>query len=172
MNLEISKRKIVHHKQGHFNNTDNCILIRKQRPEGSGMIYLKCWKKKLYLRKLCRSEVIKRHSQKCMKPRAHFGHFPYRATWSLRSIDRESTHTVSSKPKCGPYTVSTPHTCQWYLFAVFLPPHNTTEQMSLYKWPPSPPCVRAEIRHWRDFQTEEAKINKEGTALEVTGATD
>ena len=31
-----------------------------------------------------------------------------------------------------------------------------------------PPCVRAEIRHWRDHQTEEAKT--EGTALEVTGA--
>ena len=33
-----------------------------------------------------------------------------------------------------------------------------------------PPCVRAEIRHWRDQQTEEAKT--EGTALEVTGAID
>ena len=30
------------------------------------------------------------------------------------------------------------------------------------------PCVRAEIRHQRDLQTEEAKINKEeGTALEA-----
>ena len=32
------------------------------------------------------------------------------------------------------------------------------------------PCVRAEIRHWRDQQTEDAKT--EGTALEVTGAID
>ena len=31
-------------------------------------------------------------------------------------------------------------------------------------------CVRAEIRHWRDQQTEEAKT--EGTALEATGAID
>ena len=38
--------------------------------------------------------------------------------------------------QCGPYTVSTPHTRQWYLFAVFLPPHSTIEQMSLNKWPP------------------------------------
>ena len=59
--------------------------------------------------------------------------------------------------QCGWDTVSTPHTCQWCLFAVFLPPHNTTEQVSLNKRPPSPPCVRVEIRHWRRQQTEEAK---------------
>jgi len=64
--------------------------------------------------------------------------------------------------QCGPLTVSTPHTRQWYLFAVFLPPNNTTEQVSLNQWPPSPPCVRAESRHWRDLQTEEDRINKEG----------
>ena len=57
-------------------------------------------------------------------------------------------------------TVSTPHTSQWYLFAVFLPPHSTNEQVSLNKWPPSPTCVRAEIRHWRNQQTEEDKINR------------
>ena len=45
--------------------------------------------------------------------------------------------------------------------------------MRLNKWPPLPSCVRAEIRHGRDLQTEEVKINKEGgTALEVTDATD
>ena len=49
---------------------------------------------------------------------------------------------------------------QGYLFAVFLPPHNTAEQMSLNKWPPLPPYVRVEIRHWRDLQTEEVKIKK------------
>ena len=69
--------------------------------------------------------------------------------------------------QCGWDTVSTR---QCYLFAVFLPPHSTTEQVSLKKWQPSPPCVRAEIRHWGDQQTEEVKINR-GTALEVTGAT-
>ena len=52
------------------------------------------------------------------------------------------------------------HTCQWYLFAVFLPPHSTPEQVSLNKWPPLPPCVRVDIRHWRDLQTEVAKINR------------
>ena len=30
-----------------------------------------------------------------MKPRASFGEFPYRATWSLSSVDWESTHTMS-----------------------------------------------------------------------------
>ena len=82
------------------------------------------------------------------------------------------THREQGQPQHGPDAASTPHTRQWYLFAVFLPPHGTTEQVSLNKWPPLPPCVRVEITHWRDFQTEEAKINKEGTALEVTGATD
>ena len=83
------------------------------------------------------------------------------------------THHEWGQAQCGPDTVSTPDTRQWYLFAVSLSPHSTSEQASLNKWPPSPPCVRAEIRHWRDLQIEEAKINKEeGTTLEVTGATD
>ena len=50
--------------------------------------------------------------------------------------------------QCGPYTVSTPHTC--HLFTVSLPSHNTTEQVSPNKWPPLPPCVRVEIRYWSD----------------------
>ena len=32
---------------------------------------------------------------KCTKPRAYFGQFPCRATWSLSSVDQESTHAVS-----------------------------------------------------------------------------
>ena len=59
--------------------------------------------------------------------------------------------------QCGRDTVNTPHTHQCYLFAEFLSPHSTTEQVSLKKWPPPPPCVRAEIRNWRDQQTEEAE---------------
>ena len=58
------------------------------------------------------------------------------------------------------------------LFAAALPPHGTTEQVSLSKWPPSPPCARQEIRHGRCLQTGEATINKETTALEVTAAMD
>ena len=115
-----------------------------------------------------------RRSGKCMQPRACFRQFPGRATWSLSSVDWKGTHAVSGRQtQCGPDTVSTPHTHQWYLFPVFLPPRSTIEQVSLNKWPPLPPRVRVEVRYWRDLQTEEAKVNKEeGTALEVTGATD
>ena len=42
--------------------------------------------------------------------------------------------------QCGRDTASTPHAHQWYVFAVFLPPHNRTEQVSLNKWPPLPMC--------------------------------
>ena len=110
----------------------------------------------------------------CMKCRAHLGQCPCRVPWSLTSVDLGSTHCIGLwQTQCGPSTVNTTHTCQWYLFAVFLPPHNTTKQVSLNKSPSSPPSVRAETRNRRDLQTEEAKINKEGgTALEVTGATD
>ena len=71
---------------------------------------------------------------KCMKPRPHFGQFPCKATWSLSSVDLESTcHRELGQTQCGPYTVRTPHTHQRYLFAVFLPHHSTTEQVSLNK---------------------------------------
>ena len=43
---------------------------------------------------------------KCTKPRACFGKFPCRATWSLSSVDRESTGAVS----CGKCSVV--HTLQ------------------------------------------------------------
>ena len=111
---------------------------------------------------------------KCTKWRAGFGQYPCRATWSLSSVDWESTCSCElGQTWFGPYTKVTPHTCLWYLFALFLPRHNTSEQVRLNKWPPSPPCVRVELRHWRDLQTEEAKINKEeGTTLKVIGATD
>ena len=51
--------------------------------------------------------------------------------------------------QCGGGTVSTP---QSYLFAVSLPPHSTTEQVSLKKKKKKgvqhrPLCIRAEIRH-------------------------
>ena len=70
---------------------------------------------------------------KCMKCRAGFGQYPCRATWSLSSVDPEGTRCRElGQTQWGPYTVSILHTRQWYLFAVcFLPPHNTTEQVSL-----------------------------------------
>ena len=59
---------------------------------------------------------------------------------------RQGKHTCREwgQTQCGQDTVST---CQWYLFVVFLPPCSMTEQVSLKKRPPPPPCVRAEIRH-------------------------
>ena len=92
-------------------------------------------------------ELLK--SGKCTKCRAHFGQCPCRAPWSQRSGDPRGTcHFDLGQTQCGLYTVSTPHTC--HLFTVSLPSHNTTEQVSPNKWPHLPPCVRAEIRHWRD----------------------
>ena len=78
---------------------------------------------------------------KCTKFRASFGQYLCRATWSLSSVDQESTYSCElGQTQCGPYTKVTPHTYQWYLFMVFLPPHNTSEQVSLNKSSPSPPC--------------------------------
>ena len=70
---------------------------------------------------------------------------------------RKHTHRERGQTQCGWDTESTR---QCYLFAVFLPPHGTTEQLSLKKCSPLPPCVRAEIRHRRDQQAEEAKTNR------------
>ena len=68
------------------------------------------------------------------------------------------TRRKQGRTQCGWITVTT-H--QWYLFAVFLPPQSTIEQASLKKSDHHlAPCVRVEIRHWRDQQTEEAKINR------------
>ena len=110
---------------------------------------------------------------KCTKCRVHFRQC-LQSTLEPESIDPgKHTRRELGQTQCGPSTASTPHTGQRYLFAVSLPPHSTTEQMSLNRWPPLPPCVRVELRHWRDLQKEKAKINKdEGTALEVAGATD
>ena len=98
--------------------------------------------------------------RKGTQPKAHFRKFLHRATWSLSSVDWESTHAVSGGKPSVAETLWAPHTRQWDLSAVPLPPHSTTQQVSLEKWPPPPPCVRMEIRHWRDQQTKEAKINR------------
>ena len=85
---------------------------------------------------------------------------------------RQGKHTCceQGQTQCGWNTVSTPHTPQWYLSAVLLPPHSTTELANLNKRPPLPTCVRVEIRHWRDLQTEAKWTN--GTTSQVTGAMD
>ena len=98
---------------------------------------------------------------KCTQPGARLRQFPAEQPgWRLSSVDRGSAHAWAGQTQGGPETASTSHTVQGCLFAVFLPPRSTTEQVSLNKWPPPSPCVRAEIRDWRDLQTEEAKSTK------------
>ena len=76
-------------------------------------------------------------------PALNAGPAPYRAAGSLSSVDGEG-----SAP----------------------PPRGATEAANLNQRPPLPACVRAEIRHGRDPQTE-AKWTT-GTASEGTGAAD
>ena len=40
-------------------------------------------------------ERLRPRRGRCMQPRARFRQFSYRATWSLSSVDQESTHAVS-----------------------------------------------------------------------------
>ena len=82
------------------------------------------------------------------------GPAPYRAACTLSSVDGESTHPLAGQTQCGWNTATAPHTGQWHLSAAPLPPRSTTEQANLNKRPPLPACVRAEIRHWREQQTE------------------
>ena len=98
---------------------------------------------------------------KCIQPRAGLRQFQVEQELKLELKQcRQGKHTRREwgQTQCGWDSASTR---QCYLFAVFLPPHSTTEQASLKKCPPPPPWVRAEIRHWRDQQTEEAKTNRE-----------
>ena len=137
--------------------------------------------------------------EKGTKHTAHLGLCPCGAPENLSSLDRGSAwnkgptgesalaehagaraawtwgvHAASGwgNPAWSVRCEHSPHMLAAFVW-VSLPLHITTEQVSLNKGPPLPPRVRVEIRHWRDLETEEAKINKEGrTALEVTGATD
>ena len=102
---------------------------------------------------------------RCMQPRPALDGF----RWSNLESEQcgQVGHTCHERGQahCGWDTAST---CQCYLFAASLPPHSATEQVSLKESVNHHPlCVRVEIRHWRDQQTEEAVT--EGTALEATG---
>ena len=115
---------------------------------------------------------LRRHKCKITRPNWDSALAEHTGTWAVWTWEVICCLGLW-QTQCGPFTVSTPHTCQWYLFAVSLHPHGTTEQVSLDTWTPSPPCVRLDIRHWIDLQTKEAKMNKEGgTTLEVIYATE
>ena len=81
---------------------------------------------------------------KCTQPRAGLRQFPAEQI-ELKQC-RQGKHTCRERgqTQCGQDAVSTR---QSYFFAAPLPPHSMTEQVSLKKCPPPPPCVRAEIRH-------------------------
>ena len=77
------------------------------------------------------------------------GPAPCRATWSLSSVDGESTRAMS----LGKPSVCSPH--MPVIFVCSAPPspqHDSTSEPE--PEPPPPTCVRAEIRHCRDPQTE------------------
>ena len=63
---------------------------------------------------------------KCPKHSVRLGKCRCWSTWNLSSVDQESTCCLElGQTQCSPWTASTPQTHQRYLFAVFLPPHNT-----------------------------------------------
>lgn len=63
-----------------------------------------------------------------------------------------------------------PNTCWWCLLVVSVCLHSTTEQGSPNKWPLLPTHVRAEIRHWKELQSEEGKENKKERKGEPPGS--
>ena len=82
------------------------------------------------------------------------GPAPYRAAWSLSSVDGEApTPWAGANPVWPEHCGSSLHRPVTFVCSV-PPPHSTTGQVNLNKRPPLPACARAEIGHWRDLQTE------------------
>ena len=81
---------------------------------------------------------------KCTQPRANSGSSQQSNLEPKQCRQTKHTRHERGQTQSGRDTAST---CQCHLFATSLPPHSTTEEMSLKKCPPLPPCVRAEIRH-------------------------
>ena len=76
---------------------------------------------------------------RCMQPRASLGRFQQSNLEPELCGQGGCTRHERGQAQCGWYTRSTR---QCYLFAASLPPHSATEQVSLKKCPPPPPCVR------------------------------
>ena len=105
---------------------------------------------------------------RCMQPRAGLGRILAEqprawAVWAGRAHSLWAKAGLMGLRHCEHMPV---------LFVCSIPPSPQCEWTSEPKKSVHhrPPCVRTEIRHWRDQQTEEAKT--EGTTLEVTGAID
>ena len=87
-------RRIAHLGQcayqapGHLSSSDLLLLLllwRRQRAQNTSP------PKSVPLRSTQEPEPEQLRPGKCTKLRAHFGQFPCRATWSLSSVDQEST---------------------------------------------------------------------------------
>ena len=110
---------------------------------------------------------------KCTKHRVHFGQCPCRGPWSLSRVDprKYMPPWAGANPVWSIHCEHSPHMPVVSVCSVPpSPQHNWTNGPKEVITFAS--CVRLEFRHWTYLQTEEAKINKEGAALEVTGATD
>ena len=59
---------------------------------------------------------------KCTKPRAHLGQFPYRATWSLSSVESTGCGELR-QTQCRPYTANSPHTPVIFVYSVSPSPY-------------------------------------------------
>ena len=69
---------------------------------------------------------------------------PSWSTQELERLDLRSAHHLGLwETLCCPFTTRAPHKSQGYLFAVFLPLHNTTEQVTLNKGLQSPLPIKA-----------------------------
>ena len=105
----------------------------------------------------------------------NWNHRQPRASSLWRSLEPEQCRRGKHSPLVGANPVwlehcrSSPHTP--VIFVCSAPPSPQHDWTSEPKQETTfPACVRVEIRHWRDQQTE-AKYTK-ATASEVTGATD
>ena len=82
------------------------------------------------------------------------GPAPWRAAWSLSSVDGESSHLwTGANPVWPEHCECSPH--RPVTFVCSAPPspqHGWTSEPK--KETTSSRCVRVEIRHWKDLQTE------------------
>ena len=88
--------------------------------------------------------------------------------WKVHSPPRPTPpHLAVATPMWSCHCKCSPHMPA--AFAVFLPLHSTSEQVGLNKWLLLLPCVRAEVRHWRETCNQRwptwAKIRRENCPI-------
>ena len=101
---------------------------------------------------------------KCMQLRARSLESslePEQCRWGKHSLQAGANPVWPEHCQCSPHMPVT--------FVCSAPP-SPQHHANLNKRPPPPTCLRAEIRHWRDLQTEAEETK--GTTSAGTGATD